>query len=61
MAARVEVARGVIGMLTRRLRERMRDIADLRVRVQELERSTGAAQAGSTAGALNGIQPEVQP
>jgi CRP-like cAMP-binding protein len=37
MADRVEVARGVIGVLTRRLRERMRDIADLRDRVQELD------------------------
>jgi CRP-like cAMP-binding protein len=37
MAGRVEVARGVIGVLTGRLRENLRDIADLRRRVQELE------------------------
>ena len=56
MADRMEVARGVIGVLTGRLRERVRDVADLRVRVQELERVARAAQAVATADAAVPIE-----
>jgi CRP-like cAMP-binding protein/HEAT repeat protein len=51
MAGQVEVARGVIGVLTRRLRGCLRDIADLRVRVQESDRIAPAAPAVVTVGA----------
>jgi CRP-like cAMP-binding protein/HEAT repeat protein/ATP/ADP translocase len=56
MAGRVEVARGVIGVLTRRLRECLRDIADLRSRVQESEQIAPAVPAVTIARATLPIE-----